>query len=423
MSQSSNFRLVRCPNCNNLLPELADYSVYLCGGCATVLQAKKNNFEADTSSLNYIDDVKENPRLNLEKNTSEALGSVNQNEAGELLRKLDELLRRNHENSSKDSFDYSRFDPFYNNNCCVRRRQPSALNRFTHYPHPRNFNNNQMSSRLSQPRFFHYSVPTIAFPLIGGAPFVSCRNCRELLQVPNSAFLTDKNGRKMKCWGCSTILLLRVVEKKLNVSVFEESSHDEIYGSLNNSEGFDDWDWDEQKTTHKEKTTSLAGKIKNTLKEFSRTMKLTDQIGSINVTVNGHPITDGLVKKAEKIAGLIQPGNYWYDIKAGFWGMINGPCLGIIPPFIEELNYPIEENCAGGNSEVFVNGRELHQKDLEILAMRGLPTVRGRSYRVEISGRIWDDESGQELDSLGKLAPTVEMAKHGFGMKPPKLRV
>lgn len=31
-------RLVRCPKCENLLPELTDYSVYQCGGCGTVLR-------------------------------------------------------------------------------------------------------------------------------------------------------------------------------------------------------------------------------------------------------------------------------------------------------------------------------------------------------------------------------------------------
>ena len=38
MSGSAKLRLVRCPKCENLLPELADYSVYQCGGCGTVLR-------------------------------------------------------------------------------------------------------------------------------------------------------------------------------------------------------------------------------------------------------------------------------------------------------------------------------------------------------------------------------------------------
>lgn len=77
-----------------------------------------------------------------------------------------------------------------------------------------------------------------------------------------------------------------------------------------------------------------------------------------------------------------------------------------LQPLIEELNYPMPENCAGGDTGVFVNGRELHQKDLDLLASRGLPTAQDRSYIIEISGRVFDEDTGEELDSLGKLAPT-----------------
>ncbi|ESW07223.1 hypothetical protein PHAVU_010G111600 [Phaseolus vulgaris] len=142
--------------------------------------------------------------------------------------------------------------------------------------------------------------------------------------------------------------------------------------------------------------------------------------GKSNVTVNGQPIPDRVIKKAEKLAGPVQPGNYWYDSQAGFWGVMGGPCLGIILPFIEEFQHPMPEKCADGNTGVFVNGRELNQKDLELLSRRGLPRDSNRSYVVEISGRVWDEDTGEELDSLGKLAPTVEKERRGFGMKVPR---
>ncbi|KAK8554537.1 hypothetical protein V6N13_093520 [Hibiscus sabdariffa] len=162
--------------------------------------------------------------------------------------------------------------------------------------------------------------------------------------------------------------------------------------------------------------------IKKSFKDFSRSNQ-SEEHGRGNISVNGHPIPERVLKKAEKMAGPIQPGHYWYDFRAGFWGALGGPCLGIIPPFIEEFNYPMPENCAGGTTGVFVNGRELHQKDLDLLANRGLPTERDRSYIIEISGRILDEDTGEELDCLGKLAPTVEKAKHGFGMKVPKVAI
>lgn len=166
----------------------------------------------------------------------------------------------------------------------------------------------------------------------------------------------------------------------------------------------------------------FAGMIKKSFRDFSRGSQHVDQ-GQINVTVNGHPIPDRLVKKAEKLAGPIQPGEYWYDSRAGFWGIMGGPCRGIIPPFIEEFNHPMPEKCADGNTNVFVNGRELHERDLDLLASRGLPTETDRSYVIEITGRVLDADSGEELEGLGKLAPTVERKKHGFGMKPPRAAV
>ncbi|GLT84728.1 hypothetical protein SLE2022_029440 [Rubroshorea leprosula] len=175
---------------------------------------------------------------------------------------------------------------------------------------------------------------------------------------------------------------------------------------------------DQQKTT-KGGESFFSNIIKKSFKDFSRSNNTEDR-GKFNVSVNGHLIPDRVVKKAEKMAGTIQPGKYWYDFRAGFWGVMGSPCLGIIPPFIEEFNYPMPENCASGNTGVFVNGRELQQKDLDLLANRGLPTDRDRSYIIEISGRVVDEDSGEELDSLGKLAPTVERVKHGFGMKVPK---
>lgn len=160
----------------------------------------------------------------------------------------------------------------------------------------------------------------------------------------------------------------------------------------------------------------FAGFIKRSFKDFSRSNQNAEN-GRINVFVNGQPIPDRVVKKAEKLAGPIHPGEYWYDSRAGFWGVMGQPCLGIIPPYIPEFNYRIPEKCAAGNTSVYVNGRELHQGDLDLLASRGLPTTRDKSYIIEISGRVLDEASGEELDSLGKLAPTVETMKRGFGMQ------
>lgn len=137
------------------------------------------------------------------------------------------------------------------------------------------------------------------------------------------------------------------------------------------------------------------------------------------VVVNGVPIPDHLVKKAEEQAGPIHPGTYWYDVQAGFWGVAGGQCLGIIPPFIEEFSYPMTRDCSAGRTGIFVNGRELHHMDREKLCSRGLPDTAGMSYRIEIDGRVVEEATGSELRSLGRLAPSLERSGRGAGMHVP----
>jgi hypothetical protein len=46
--------------------------------------------------------------------------------------------------------------------------------------------------------------------------------------------------------------------------------------------------------------------------------------------------------------------------------------------------------------------------------------MSGKSYSVEISGNVVDDTTGMKLRGLGKLAPTIEKMKRGFGMHIPE---
>ncbi|BAF18375.1 uncharacterized protein [Oryza sativa Japonica Group] len=161
----------------------------------------------------------------------------------------------------------------------------------------------------------------------------------------------------------------------------------------------------------------FAGFLKKGLKDISL---FNQSVDSAKVSINGHSISERVLRKAEKKSGPVGPGSYWYDYRAGFWGVMGHECSGIIPPFIKEFNYPMPKNCAGGNTGVIVNGRELHQKDFELLAGRGLPRISGKSYSVEINGNVIDETTGKKLRKLGKLAPTVEKLKRGFGMHVPE---
>ncbi|KAH9604158.1 hypothetical protein KSS87_010498 [Heliosperma pusillum] len=364
-------------------------------------------------------------------------------------------------------------------------------------------------------------------PVANGAPFVTCRNCFELLKLPKRV-VTKTGEWQMSCGACSSVISFAIVEEKLvSVDLSVKQTQTETLDNFNEvpppeqlkrdngsycsedyaNSGFDfqamDRDPSFSSTCHSlssrksEETHSIHSvsattsedehlsedlatsqpeqervmTIKQTLREYSldeslatemeissneypnrslstvasdksqeddqvkgkkgdsffagilkKSFRSNQTVESVkkNVMVNGHPIPDKLIKKAEKLAGPVYSGEYWYDYRAGFWGAIGGPCLGIIPPLIEEFNYPMPEKCGAGNTGVFINGRELHQKDLELLSTRGLPSTKDRSYIVDITGRTVDEDTGEEVVNLGKLAPTVEKVKHGFGMRAPK---
>nr|CAB3470564.1 unnamed protein product [Digitaria exilis] len=155
---------------------------------------------------------------------------------------------------------------------------------------------------------------------------------------------------------------------------------------------------------------SLDGpsRVRGLEKDRAEILRMLDELrGQVQ---QSHDVTDrprgsALTNKAaDAPSSFANPDRY--DYHAGFWGVMGRPCLGMIPPYIPEFNYPMPKNCGGGNTSVFVNGRELHQKDLDLLVTRGLSDSPGRSYVVENSGKVSDELSGEELYCLGKLAPT-----------------
>ena len=72
----------------------------------------------------------------------------------------------------------------------------------------------------------------------------------------------------------------------------------------------------------------------------------------------------------------VQNGTYWYDRLTGAWGLEGGPTAGWISPGLS-LGGPLRADASGGNTGVFVNGRELHPMDVQAL-MQIIQVQRGR---------------------------------------------
>lgn len=95
------------------------------------------------------------------------------------------------------------------------------------------------------------------------------------------------------------------------------------------------------------------------------------------------------VAQLEKLYGAAAPaGDYWYDAKSGAAGKLGGPTFGFLPPGLA-LGGPLPANASGGGngklSGVFINGRELHPVDIQVLV-----SIYGKA----LPGRWWVDGQG-----------------------------
>lgn len=110
-----------------------------------------------------------------------------------------------------------------------------------------------------------------------------------------------------------------------------------------------------------------------------------DDSGDSRVFINGTALT------RQQVAGFEQQyqtklidGRFWYDDKCGAWGMEGGPAAGFIHPSLP-LPVPMPANISGGGTGIFINGREIHPIDRQVLV--GM-------FGTAIPGRYWLDGYG-----------------------------
>lgn len=104
------------------------------------------------------------------------------------------------------------------------------------------------------------------------------------------------------------------------------------------------------------------------------------------VIVNGQVLSAETVRALEAAYRVpIVPGTYWYDAVSGAWGTEGGPIAGQLMPGLH-LGGPLRSNASRGNTQVFVNGRELTAG--EVLGLQ--QACRTAVYR----GRYWVNAQG-----------------------------
>ncbi len=130
--------------------------------------------------------------------------------------------------------------------------------------------------------------------------------------------------------------------------------------------------------------------------------------------VNGRALDASALARIEALEwnlGVRLPdGRYWYDERSGAFGRFGGPTETFLPAGLS-LGGPMPANCSGGGTRVFINGRELHPRDVEFLR-RFTPVNPGR-YWLLADGTV-GREGGGALGNLRSLVSSSSGGAHSW---------
>ncbi|MCP5368557.1 MAG: hypothetical protein H6906_13700 [Hyphomicrobiales bacterium] len=117
------------------------------------------------------------------------------------------------------------------------------------------------------------------------------------------------------------------------------------------------------------------------------------------VVINGRPLGPQQVAEIRQRYGIDpSPGAYWYDARSGLYGVVGYPAFGFMYP--GHAYGPLDPNASAGDTNVFMNGRQLPQKEWLVWSQLLGYAIRPGRYWLDGQGNAGTEGSATIQDNL-----------------------